>query len=232
MELLRWQAIFNGSYVYDGKTVDFGVPAGNNVAPAVPWGASSGGVFTTQNDAADPFADLLFWLTGGYGAFRKYKITKIIMNPNTERMFLNNPKVQNLIRTRFASESFASYSIQGIMSFLLPGIPPIQIYDGWYQSENEDPVTGQITVGDAQFFIPDGKIFFEVKLPSGGKIGDIMMSLNLSNGSIDSPTAGKFIIVDERIQTHPQNPYIDLIGGFYGGPRLTSGFNLLTATVI
>jgi len=232
MELLRWQAIFNGTYIYDGKTVDFGKPAYNDVAPTVPWGLSAGGVFTATNPAANPIQDLRYWIMGGYSKFRKYKITKIIMSANTERVFLDNPAVQSLIQNRFASESYKMHDINAVAGFLIPGMPPIEIYKGWYQPESVDPTTGLISVGDAQFFIPDGKLFFEVKLPDGNKVGDVVMTLNLSNGSVDSPTAGKFILVDEHIEDRPGNPYIDVLGGFYGGPRLKRAFDCLTATVI
>jgi hypothetical protein len=233
IELLRWQAMLNGYFVYDGKVVDFGVPALNQVAPAVPWGESAGGSFTTAIPEADPLRDLLWWLTGGYAPFRKYKVTRIVMNPNTERMFLENPKVRALIGPRFAAADFAGLTLKNVAAFLMPGLPDIEIYNGWYQSESEDPITGKITVGDAVYFIPDGKIFFEVKLPGGANtVGDFQMSLNLSNGSIDNPATGKFVIVKEHIEDKPENPYIDVIGGVYGGPRLKRGFDLLSATVI
>lgn len=233
IELLRWQAIFNGTYVYDGKTVSFGVPSGNNVAPLVPWGLNDGsGNFTVSNPAASPIQDMRYWILGGYATFRKYKITKLIMNPNTERMVLDNPNVQSLIQSRFASESYKMNNINETMGFLVPGMPPIEVYKGWYQSEAINATTGQITVGNAQYFIPDGSIFFECKLPDMNKIGDVVMTLNLSNGSIDAPSAGKFILVDEQIQTKIGNPYIDIFAGFLGGPRLKRGFDCLTATVI
>lgn len=233
MELLRWQAIFNGTYVYDGKTVDFGKPSANNVAPTTPWGANDGlGNFTTANNSATPIQDLRYWLLGGYAQFRKYKVTKIIMNPNTERMVLDNTGVQSLIQNRFASETYKMHNINEIMGFLIPGCPPIEIYRGWYQGETIAGTTGAITVGNAQFFIPDGKLFFECKLPDMNKVGDLVMSLNLSNGSIDAPAPGKFILVDEHIEDRPGNPYIDVIGGFYGGPRLKRAFDTLTASVI
>lgn len=233
MELLRWQAIFNGTYVYDGKTVSFSVPGANNVTPTVPWGFSTSGVFTAANPSATPIQDMRYWVMGGYAPFRKYKITKIIMNPNTERMVLDNPAVQSLIQNRFAADqAYKQHDINAVMGFLIPGMPPIEIYKGWYQSESISATTGQITVGNAIFFIPDGSIYFEAKLPDGNKIGDIVMTLNLSNGSVDSPGAGKFILVDEHIQDRPGNPYIDLFGGFYGGPRLKRAFDTLTGTVI
>lgn len=232
MELLRWQAIFNGTYVYDGKTVDFGKPSANNVAPTNPWGFSSGGSFTTANPAATPVQDMRYWIMGGYAPFRKYKITKVIMNPNTERMVLDNPNVQSLIQSYFASGLTKEHNINEVMGFLVPGMPPIEVYKGWYQSESLNSTTGEITVGNAIYFIPDGSIYFECKLPDMNKIGDVVMTLNLANGSVDSPAPGKFLLVDEHIEDRPGNPYIDVIGGFYGGPRLKRAFDTLTATVI
>jgi hypothetical protein len=58
------------------------------------------------------------------------------------------------------------------------------------------------------------------------------MSLSLANGSVDAPAPGKFILVDEHIEDRPGNPFIDIFGGFYGGPRLKRPFDVLTATVI
>jgi hypothetical protein len=234
MELLRWQAILNGTYVYDGKTVNFGVPAQNNVSPVNPWGLNDGsGNYTTTNPAATPIQDVRYWVLGGYAPFRKYVITKLIMNPNTARMVLDNPNVQSLIQSRFASDSYnAQHDINSLFSFLIPGMPPVEVYKGWYQTESVNATTGQITVGNAVFFIPDGRIFFEAKLPDMNKIGDVVMSLTLSNGSVDSPAPGKFIIVDEHIEDKPGNPYIDVFGGFAGGPRLKRPFDTLTATVI
>lgn len=234
MELLRWQAIFTGTYVYAGKTISFGVPSGNNVAPAVPWGFNDGsGNFTTANPAATPIQDMRYWILGGYQQFRKYIISKIIMNPNTERMILDNPNVQSLIQSRFASDSYEkAHSAGALLSFLVPGMPPVEVYKGWYQTETYNNTTGAISVSNAVYFIPDGSIYFECKLPDENKIGDVVMTLNLSNGSIDAPTPGKFILVSEHLADRPGNPYIDLIGGFYGAPRLYRGFDTLTATVI
>jgi hypothetical protein len=233
MELLRWQAIFNGTYVYDGNTVSFGKPSTNNVAPTNPWGFNDGlGNFTTTNPAATPIQDMRYWIMGGYAPFRKYKITKVIMNPNTERMVLDNPNVQSLIQTYFASGLTKEHNINEAMGFLVPGMPPVEVYKGWYQSETINATTGQLTVGNAIFFIPDGSIYFECKLPDMNKIGDVVMSLNLANGSVDSPAPGKFLLVDEHIEDRPGNPYIDVIGGFYGGPRLKRAWDTLTAVVI
>jgi hypothetical protein len=230
IELLRWQAIFNGNYVYDGRTINFGVPSQNQVSPANSWGMVTGGNYVA-NPAATPVQDLRFWTLGGYSPFRKYKITKIIMNPNTARIVLDNPNVQSLIQYRFAAETYKMHDINAVMGFLVPGCPQIEVYGGWYQSETQNATTGEITVGDAIYFIPDGKIFFEAKLPDNNKIGDMVMTLSLSNGSVDNPAPGKFVLVDEHIEDRKGNPYIDLIGGFYGAPRLKRYQDVLTASV-
>lgn len=231
MELLRWQAIFNGTYVYDGKVVDFGKPVANNAAPSIPWAVLVGPVLTA-NPLAFPVQDLRYFLLGGYAPFRKYKKTKLLMNPNTARWILDNPNVQSLIQNRFAAETYKMHDVNEVLGFLIPGMPPVEIYQGFYQNDVEDNVTGQITVSDAVYFIPDGKIFIECKLPGGDIIGDVCMSLTLSNGSVDNPAPGKFLIVEEHIEDRKANPYIDVIGGFSGGPRLKRAFDTLTMTVI
>jgi len=230
IEFLRWQAIFGGSYSYDGKTINFGVPSQNQVSPTTPWGQVVGGNYVT-NPGSTPVQDLRFWILGGYAPFRKYKVTKVIMNPNTARVILDNAGVQSLIQYRFAAETYKMHDVNAVMGFLVPGMPEIEIYGGWYQNDSVNATTGQITVSDAVYMIPDGKIFFEVKLPDNNKIGDMVMTLSLSNGSVDNPAPGKFVMVDEHIEDNKGNPYIDLIGGFYGAPRLKRYMDVLTASV-
>ena len=232
MEYLRWQTIFSGTYNYDGLTVDFGIPGANKVVPSIPWGIVVGGILVA-NPAANPIADLRYWVMGGYAQFRKYVMTKIIMNPTTARLFLDNPVVQSLIQMHFASDVYKAHDVDAVCQFLIPGFPNggVQVYKGWYQSESIDNTTGQISVSNAVYFIPDGSIFFECELPDQNKIGDIVMTLNLANGSIDNPAPGKFILVDEHITNNPGSPYVDIFGGFAGGPRLKR-LDVLTAQVV
>lgn len=231
MELLRSQAIFNGQWSWNGRVIDFGIPGANKVSPVVPWIVFDGGGNAQANPASNPISDLRFWVLGGYAPYRKYKFKSMLWNKNTIRCFLDNPNVQSLIQSRFAAETYKQHDINAVIGFLIPGCPLVEEYDAWYQTETIDAVTGQITLSDAIYFVPDGQIFFEVELPDGNKIGDVVMTLNLSNGNIDSPAAGKFIIVDEHIADKPANPYIDLFCGFMGGPRLKRYKDVLTADV-
>jgi hypothetical protein len=230
LELLRWQAIFNGSYVYDGRVIDFGVPAQNAVAPVTNWASVVNGRLQA-NASADPVTDLRFWVMGGYEQYRKYTVKKLVMNPNTARMFIESPKVQQLITPAITGGFVRTNDINAILSFIIPGMPEVDIYNGTYFSETINPLDGKLTVSTSQYFIPDGKIFLETNLPDGNKVGEIQMTLNLSNGSIEAPTAGKFVVTDQRGLANVQNPFIALYAGFNGGPALTRSFDLLTATV-
>jgi hypothetical protein len=231
IEKQRWDTIFNGGFSWLGKTVSFGIPSANDVAPiGADW--STDGV--SANNSANPIVDLRSWVMGGTARFRKYRITKIIMNPNTARWLLDNTNTRTFLTSYGANPSIGAYDINRILQFLVPGLPPVEVYEGWYQSESVDAV-GKISVSDAIYFIPDGKIFFEASLPGGDKIGEFVQTVHLASGTIDNPGFGKFLVIEDNTvpgsQGGPKNPYLDLVGGVYGGVKLDRAFDVLTATV-
>lgn len=231
IELQRWTTIFNGGFSWMGKTISFGIPSGNNAVPVGQDWSSNG---TSQNDSANPIVDLRYWIMGGYDKFRKYKITRIVLNPNTARWLLDNANTRAYLTSYGANPTIGTYDINKILQFLIPGLPPVEVYDGWYQTESVDS-SGHISVSDAIYFIPDGKIFFEASLPGGDKIGEFMQTVHLASGTIDNPGFGKFLVVEDNTQPGtqggPKNPYLDLVGGVYGGVKLDRAFDVLTATV-
>lgn len=232
IELQRWDTIFNGGFTWMGATISFGLPSKNR---AVPIGAvwSSDGI--NANASANPIVDLRYWLMGGLDAFRKYNVTKIVMNPNTARWVMDNPNTRSYLSSYGANPNIGSFDINKIMQFLVPGCPPIEIYNGWYQNETID-ADGHITVGDAIYFIPNGKLFFETSLPGNDKIGEFVQTIHLATGSMDQPGFGKFLVIDDNTgpgtKGGPANPYVDLVGGVYGGVKLDRGFDVLTASVV
>ncbi len=233
IEKLRWDAIFTGGFSYMSKTFSYGIPSQNE---AVPVGAvwSTDGI--NANSSADPLVDIRYWCLGGYAPFRKYKIGKMIMNPNTARWILDNPNVQSLVRQYFASDVFGAFELNKSIQMLIPGAPTIEVYDGWYQEETIS-AAGKITVGNATFFIPDGSIFFEVSsLPGGDKIGEFVMGMHLADGSIQSPGFGKFLVIDDNTakgtRGGPGNPFVDIVAGCYGGVKMDRPFDTLTASVV
>jgi len=232
IEKLRWDAIFNGGFSYLGQTFSYGIPTGNR---AVPLGAvwSTDGI--NANNAANPLLDIRYWVTGGLATYRKYKITKLLMNGNTARWILENTNTKSYVANAVANPNIAQYDINMILGFFIPGCPPVEIYNGWYQTESEDGA-GKIIVSDAVYFVPDGQIFFECALPGGDMIGEFVQGVHLASGSPDAPGFGKFLVVEENIapgtKGGPKNPFIDIVAGVYGGVKLDRPFDVLTAKVV
>ncbi len=231
MEKLRWDVIFNGSFASQWKTFYLGIPGANKATPIGQDWATVGGVI---NNSANPIQDIRYWLNS-YASFRKYTISKIVMNPTTARWILDNTNTRSYVTSFGANPRIGDYDVNKVMNFLIPGCPEIEIYKGWYQSEST--VAGKITVSDAIFFINDGDIFFEVSsLPGDDKIGEMVQTLNLASGTIQNPGFGKFLVIDDNTavgtQGGPKNPFVDLVGGVYCGPKLDRAFDVLTAKVI
>ncbi len=232
IELNRWNAIFNGSFSWMGATFSYGVPNANRATPlGAVW--SSDGI--NANNSAEPLVDLRYWTMGSLAAFRKYKVTKILMNGVTARWIMDNTNTRSFIESLGANSAFsAGFDLNALIKFAIPGCPPVEIYDGWYQTESV--VNNKLTVSDAVYFVPNGYIFFETTLPGGDKIGEFVQGAHLANGSIDSPGYGKFFVVDDNLASGtkggPGNPYMDLISGVYGGVNLQRSFDLLTGYVL
>lgn len=235
IEKLRWDTIFTGAWSYMGQTISYGIPTANTALPVgAVWSLDS----INANPSANPLQDIRYWMLGGYPTFRKYKVSKMIMNPNTVRWILDNPNTQTLVRTYFSAENFGAYDINKTVQLAVAGAPEIVVYDGWYQSESVDSF-GQITVSDAIFMIPDGRIYFEVSNFPGGaqeKIGEFVLGSHLAEGTISSPGYGKFLVVEDNTKPGtkggPGNPYISMVAGFLGGVKLDRFKDVITADVL
>lgn len=243
IEFERWGSIFNGGFTWLGNTTSFGIPSKNT---AVPIGAKWSLDSVNANQLANPLIDIRYWVTGGLAPFRKYKIKRMIMNPNTARWILDNANTRAFVTSFGANPIFQDFDLNKILNFVIPACPVAEIYSGWYQTEANDgsgtdsygnaAPAGQITVSDAIYFIPDGKIFFESTLPGGDKIGEFVQSLHLASGTIDNPGYGKFLVVDDNTapgtRGGPKNPFVDLVAGVYGNVKLDRAFDVLTGSVL
>ena len=242
IEKLRWDNIFQGGFTYQGKIFSFGIPSNHQAVPITALWSTDG---VNANNSANPLIDIRYWLQGGLSPFRKYNITRMIMNPNTARWILDNTNTRSFLTSFGANPVLSEYTVQKTLGLLIPGAPEVRIYNGWYQNEAIGSGTlgsgaaagpGQITVSDAVYFIPDGSIFFECALPGGDKIGEFVEGIHLASGTVDSPGYGKFIVPEENIapgtKGGPGNPYIDVIAGLRGGVKLDRAFDVLTACVV
>ncbi len=232
IEKLRWDSIFTGSWSWNGAVISYGIPAANQTSPiGAAW--STDGV--NANNAANPVADIRYWVTGGLARFRKYKVKQLVMNGNTARWIIENSNTKAYIASIGGNANIAEWNLDRIMDFFIPGGPKVMVYNGWYQPETVDSA-GKVSVGDAQYFIPDGYIFFEVDLPGGDKVGEFVQGIHLAGGSIDQPGYGKFLVIDDHTapgtKGGPGNPYFDIIAGVRGGTNLYRSFDVLTAKVV
>lgn len=231
IEYERWNTIFTGGFDYLGATISYGFPSQNR---AVPVGALWSLDSINANAAANPLIDIRYWTMGGYAPFRKYKITKMIMNPNTERWILDNANTRAFISSIGANPVFGQFDLNAVLKFAIPGAPSVEVYKGWYQEQVQDG--NKTTVGNAIYFIPDGMIYFECSLPDGDMIGEFVQGIHLAGGTIDQPAYGKFLVVDDNTapgtKGGPANPYLDLVSGVYGGVKFDRPFDVLTAKVI
>lgn len=229
-EYLRWQTLIHGHFTHFGKTVSFGVPAGNRITPTTPWFVGD-----QANDSAKPLEDLRFWFTGGTDKLRKYKFPEIVMNPNTVRVILDNANTQSFIKTYFSAENFGAYEINKVLQAFCPGLPQVVVYDGWYQEQTIDNATGKLTVGDAIYFLEDGYIYAPIKTPDGDAMGEFQEGIHLASGSIQQPGFGSFLVIEDNTapgtKGGPKNPFIDLVAGVTGGPRLDRYFDTITFKV-
>lgn len=242
IEQLRWNSIFGGSFTYMQNAFSYGIPSANT---AVPLGAvwSLDGI--NPNNAANPIADIRYWTQGGLARFRKYKIKRLICNPNTARFVLENANTKAYLSSIGANPNISEWTLPKLIAFLIPGGPEVVVYDGWFQDESVGTGTNangqaaqrdELTVSDGIYFIPDGGIFFEVNLPGGDLIGEFVQGLNLASGTIEQPGFGKFLVVEENIapgtKGGPGNPWVQIIAGVYGGVNLYRSFDVLTANVL
>lgn len=233
IEKLRWDALLYGQVEYFDDVVSYGIPVENRVYPVTaPWFLQPD---NQANPAADPVKDLRYWLSGGVKLFRKYKIKDIYMNSNTARVFMDNPNTKDYIPSGWMSNTnIQSYDITKIAPFLVTGLPPITVYDGVWMPQTEDN-DGQITTGDGVYFIPDGLILFDCDFKDKSKLGDFILGINPVNLMSGSRSYGKFILIEDCTLSGTRgglnNPFINIYGGFSGGPRINRSRNVLTADV-
>ena len=232
IELLRWNAIFSGAQPYLGNVFSYGIPSGNTAVPLGPVWSTDG---VNPNNAANPIADIRYWTQGGLANFRKYKIKRLVCNPNTARWILENSNTKAYLSSIGANPNISEWNLPKLIAFLIPGGPEVVVYDSWFQDESVSN-TGKISVSNAVYFIPDGGIFFECTLPGGDTIGEFIQGINLASGTVEAPGSGKYLVVEECIapgtKGGPGNPYIDIIAGVNGGVNLYRQFDVLTANVL
>jgi hypothetical protein len=215
----RWDAIFNGTYVYQGNTFSFGVPNGNRLTAGTDW---------SDKAAGKPLADL-YALQTTYGPLLKYSIMEFIMNPKTAADAMKTDEVRECLK----NYNISSGDLNTVAKLLYPGLAPIRIVKDVYQEE--DLVDGEIVTGNAQFFVPNDKVLIRPDF-SGSMYGtfgeyDITENINDPSATLDSPAVGIYTFVDEQGLAKKKAPHVDVVAGFNGAPNLLRSDDVFTVSV-
>lgn len=210
---LAWDAIFNGSYLYQGITFSFGIPGGNALTAATDWSVA---------DTGTPFQDLIA-LVGQNSALRKYRklIKCFVINPKTEADI-----IQRALETKvITNNNIISGGINEVRKFMAPGLPPFEVVDDVLQDETEN-ADGTVTLGTATYLVPDDKVLIvmdfakgEVLFPEYGQL-QITENMNDPAAAPGKPAHGIYTFIDEEGLKERKSPKVEVVAGFNGGPNL------------
>lgn len=203
LEWLRWQTAINGKIVVTDNgvnfTVTYGIPDENRIDlsgdSARNWKAST----------SDPQSDIDAWLKlfRGSGANGK----TLYFNSDTAGVMAQNQKIRDLLKQCNYAGMLSASNITKALKMLFPKLDFV-VYDGGYLAEDKS----------FKMFIPDGVLVMMGEYV-GEKLMDFVTTLSLHNGGLDKPQPGKFSMVKDRSSSE-ENPYISLLVGLYGLPRV------------
>lgn len=214
MEWLRWQAAMNGKIVINDNgvnfTVTYGIPDVNKIDistdNARKWTATT----------SDPQNELDAWLKifRGSGASGK----TLYFNSDTAGVMAKNEKIRDMLKQCHYAGMLSASNITQALKMLFPKLTFV-VYDGGYLAEDKS----------FKMFIPDGVVVL-IGEYTGEKLMDFVTTLSLHNGGINKPQPGKFSMVKDR-SSNADNPFIELLVGLYGLPRIFHPDWLVTAKV-
>ena len=209
---LIWDAIFTGQYLYQNVAFSFGIPSGNLISTASNW-ATTG---------TDPFKDLVTILKTN-SKLLKYQgaIKALVINPKTEADIIKRALEAGYI----TNNNIASAGINVVRQFAAPGLPEFHVCNDVIADETV-AADGSITLGDATFMVPDGKILvvidFAQKSAMFPEYGQMQITENMNDpsASLDKPAVGIYTFIDEKGLEARKAPHVDVVSGFNGAPNL------------
>lgn len=203
VEWLRWQTAINGKIVVTDNgvnfTVTYGIPDDHRID------LSSDSARNWKATTSDPQSDIDAWLKlfRGSGAAGK----TVYMNSDTAGVMAQNQKIRDLLKQCNYAGMLSSSNITQALKMLFPKLEFV-VYDGGYLDEAKS----------FKMFIPDGVLVILGEY-AGEKLMDFVTTLSLHNGGLDKPQPGKFSLIKDR-SSNAENPFISLLVGLYGLPRV------------
>jgi hypothetical protein len=210
---LAWDALFQGTYTFQGTVFNFGIPSANQLTAATSWSAANVG---------NPFADLQL-LMGQSPVLRKYRnmIKCFIINPKTEADIILRAMELKII----TNNNIKSTDINEVRKFAAPGLPPFEVVSDVISDEVEN-ADGSISVGTATFMVPDNKVLVVMDFNRGGVLfpeyGQLQLTENMNDPSAspERPAVGVYTFMDEEGLTKRKAPFMEIVSGFNGGANL------------
>ncbi len=234
-KLLTAQAATLGQIEYeaDGQfdfQANYGIPAENIVHPI------SGNWLNpnnTINQNAMPFQDLSYILDR-YLPFYKFRSSymrggKLIMNPTTADGFLNNINNNEWARNIFGN---AAIFKRATMDMWLQHMYP----SGNLQAVIEDDMYID-DLGVSRYTIPDGRILIGFDTAShGGSLGEFVFIPAAQKGGLLNAQPGVYTLLEDCSVPGSRggvgNPFVNIIAGFNGLPRIANPNNILIIDVL
>lgn len=237
-----YNAIFTGSYTWQGEALSYGIPSGNRFTAGAlngVWGTITGTNYV-PNPASNPILDMTVIHNLLLILYRGLPMTWI-MNPNTMALFSQNPTVINRVNTQYSDEIMQKAkrnpnSMESVATFYLGSDINIGILvDGSaYIADVNDP-NGH-TAGTTNYILPDYQIWIKIDTDKfGGPYGEYAYCLAAQNGGLQNARPGKFFqIIDSMASSTVigiTQPNITLMNGWRGGVRLPRYFDVITVNV-
>lgn len=214
MEWLRWQAAMNGKIIINDNGVNFTVSYGIPDSNKIDYSSDASRKWTAST--SDPQNDIDEWLKLFRGSGAEGKT--LYFNSDTAGVMAQNDKIRDMLKQCNYAGMLSTSNITQALKMLFPKLTFV-VYDGGYLDESKA----------FKMFIPDGTILM-IGEYAGEKLMDFVTTLSLHNGGLNKPQPGKFSMVKDRSSSN-ENPYIELLVGLYGLPRVFHPNWLVTAKV-
>lgn len=203
IEWLRWQTVLNGKIVVVDNGVNFNVTYGIPSSNKIDISSETDRKWTAAK--SDPQGDIDTWLKLFRGSGAEGKT--VYFNSETAGVMAKNPAIRDLLKQCNYAGMLSSSNITQALKMLFPKLEFV-VYDGGYLAEDKT----------FTMFIPDGQLVF-IGEYVGEKLMDFVTTLSLHNGGLDKPQPGKFSMVKDH-SADAESPYISLLVGLYGLPRV------------
>lgn len=240
-----YQALFEGTYTWQDQAISYGLDPNLQLSFDTLFGQPLGTITNDNiepNAAANPILYLSVIRNQILKKYRGFKL-KMVMNPNTEALFCQNPVFIQRIPFLYSNPAMitkatrdGANSMENLLNLTFGADLDYEVVvdSSSYIADENDPY-GR-TAGETYYTLPDYKVWFYFDRGRfGGTIGEYAYTLAVQNGGIQNPQPGRFMgIVNEQLSNTIQgmtNPSLYMYLGWNGGVRFQASQDVITLDV-